>query len=76
METSRSNCEPSHTGQHRVSDNLPTFRFVMMISEIAFASVGFLSVPALARENGTTDSPQARSIAKMAPAGPITVGGP
>jgi hypothetical protein len=43
---------------------------------IAFASVGFLSVPALAQENGTTDSPQAPSIAKMAPAGPITVGGP
>ena len=43
---------------------------------IALASAGFLSVPALAQENGTTDSPQAPSVAKMAPAGPIAVGGP
>jgi hypothetical protein len=38
-----------------------------LTAPIAFASVGFLSVPALAQENG---------IAKMAPAVPITVGGP
>jgi hypothetical protein len=86
METSRLNREPGHTSWHCVSDNLPTLCFVMMISfkihreliiklavTIAFASVGFLSVPALAQENGTTDSPQAPSITKMAPAGPITV---
>jgi hypothetical protein len=43
---------------------------------IALASVTFLSVPALAQENGTAERPQAPSVAKMAPAGPITVGGP
>jgi hypothetical protein len=43
---------------------------------IAFASVSFFFAPALAQENGTTDSPQAPSIAKIAPAGSITLGGP
>jgi hypothetical protein len=43
---------------------------------IGLASVSFLSVPALAQENGTTDRPQAPSVAKMAPAGPIALGGP
>jgi hypothetical protein len=42
---------------------------------IALASAGLLSIPALAQENGITE-PQAPSIAKMAPAGPIAVGGP
>lgn len=41
----------------------------------AMVSVSFLSVPALAQENGTTDVPQAPSVARMAPAGPIAVGG-
>jgi hypothetical protein len=56
---------------------------------IALAAVGFLSVPALAQEqaapaaavgqdqaNGTSETPQAPSIAKMAPIGPIVIGGP
>jgi hypothetical protein len=48
---------------------------------IALASIGYLSVPALAQPtlgqpNGTTDRPQASSTARMAPAGPIAVGGP
>ena len=43
---------------------------------IALASMSFLSVPALAQENGTSESPQAPSVARMAPTGPIAVGGP
>ncbi len=53
---------------------------------IAFALVGFLSVPALAQQpaapaaapqqNGTTDRPQTPGTARMAPAGPVSISGP
>ena len=43
---------------------------------IALTTVGLFSLPAFAQENGTTDRPQAPSAAKMAPIGPVAVGGP
>jgi hypothetical protein len=43
---------------------------------IALTTVGLLTLPAFAQENGTTDRPQAPSAARMAPIGPIAVGGP
>jgi len=49
------------------------------IAIIALSSAGFLSIPAFAQDStmdGTTDQPQAPSVAKMAPAGAIAIGGP
>jgi hypothetical protein len=43
---------------------------------IALAAVGFLSAPARAQENGTIERRQVPSTAAVAPAGPITPGGP
>jgi hypothetical protein len=51
---------------------------------IALASIGFLSLPALAQQpaaapspqNGIGERPQSPSTARMAPAGPVAVGGP
>jgi hypothetical protein len=40
------------------------------------AAAGFLSLPALAQENGTTDRSNVPRSAAVAPAGPITAGGP
>jgi hypothetical protein len=42
----------------------------------ALATVGCLSVPALAQENGIIDRSQVPGTAAVAPAGPITPGGP
>jgi hypothetical protein len=49
---------------------------IKAVGATALAAVGCLSLPALAQENGTIDRGQVPGTAAVAPAGPITPGGP